>query len=115
MVAYDLRNSSFERVEYLDLWDTGFVLIDSTRTLITTNRAGVITYTLPPQYFPLPKCCDRDLYHFNFSRLTFPLHFASRVLCFDFTRLWLSGVCLFQFVIVSTLAWWLIHLICVYI
>ncbi len=39
-----------------------FVVVDSSRTIVTAERDGtLIVYALPPQYFPLPKCCDRDL------------------------------------------------------
>ncbi len=44
-----------------DLSD-GFVLDDSSRTLICTKANQLISYTLPPQYFLLPKCCDRNCF-----------------------------------------------------
>ncbi len=36
------------------------VLIDSTRTLVVADHQRLSLCTLPPQYFPLPNCCDRD-------------------------------------------------------
>ncbi len=38
------------------------LLLDGSRTLMTFTASGdFLTYTLPPQYFPNAKCCDRDL------------------------------------------------------
>ncbi len=37
-------------------------VIDSARLLVALNPSQQLTtYSLPPQYFALPKCCDRDL------------------------------------------------------
>ncbi len=43
---------------------SSFVVIDSTRLLVSARPGkpnSIITYTLPPVYFDMPKCCDRDL------------------------------------------------------
>ncbi len=38
------------------------LLLDDTRMLLTITASGeFLTYTLPPEYFLVAKCCDRDL------------------------------------------------------
>ncbi len=38
------------------------LLLDTNRTLMTFTASGdFLSYTLPSQYFPVAKCCDRDL------------------------------------------------------
>ncbi len=58
-------NRSDDRMKRLpDLYvnsDERFFVCDSSHTLITYLDGQFITYTLPPEYFLLPKCCDRDL------------------------------------------------------
>ncbi len=59
--AYDQVTKQVERIESIDRQKfTPLVLIDSIRTLVTPHNAEFVTFTLPAQYFPLPKCCDRD-------------------------------------------------------
>ncbi len=61
--SLDPSTSDVQRLDFIpeapiaERW----VLNDSTRTLICTSDDKLITFTLPPQYFLLPKCCDRDL------------------------------------------------------
>ncbi len=62
--AFDPITCDVQRLEFFTLSNENFsmALIDSTQTLVTYERGGAVTtYTLPSQFFPLPKCCDRDL------------------------------------------------------
>ncbi len=67
VVAYDPITAAVERLDYMEVdLSSRLVLIDSTRTLIARNphraaSAVISAYTLPPHYFRLPRCCDRDL------------------------------------------------------
>ncbi len=36
------------------------IIIESTRTLVVSSSLSIMTYTLPPNCFPLPRCCERD-------------------------------------------------------
>ncbi len=59
--AFDPRTSTLERLPYLDRGSREYwLLVDAARMIITTNTGVLTTYTLPPQFFHLPKCCDRD-------------------------------------------------------
>ncbi len=62
LYEFDPITSKLERIESIAL-DAGepLVLIDSTRTLITQSLGVITAFTLPPQYFALKKCCERDL------------------------------------------------------
>ncbi len=62
LYSFDPLTSDIQRLDFIEPTSAiYYVLVDSTRTLITTSHEQLITYTLPPQYFLLPKCCDRDL------------------------------------------------------
>ncbi len=45
----------------LPMTDEQLFIIDHSHTLVAFAYNSIICQTLPPQYFPLPKCCDRDL------------------------------------------------------
>ncbi len=61
--VYDPRTRSSEPLQFRVNISSppSFVLIDSTRTLLTANGIQLTNFTLPPQYFPLSKFCDCDL------------------------------------------------------
>ncbi len=63
VIVYDPASSVVvERLDFVEVDRfTELVLIDSTRTLVANKSGLIVTYTLPPQYFLLAKCCDRDL------------------------------------------------------
>ncbi len=58
----DPQTGAIEALGFEFDWCAGAVVMDSIHTLvtITTRDSNLVTHTLPPQYFPLPKCCDRD-------------------------------------------------------
>ncbi len=68
--AFDPATSQLEALDGLgSVVAATAQLNDTTRTLIQTTTAtdggggggSIVTYTLPPHLFLLPKCCDRDL------------------------------------------------------
>ncbi len=67
LIVYDRTGSTGSDYEFVGQIDCelifDLVLIDSIRTLVTSDAVSkrLFTLTLPPQYFLLPKCCDRDL------------------------------------------------------
>ncbi len=51
-----------ERLQWLGARITCDARLDeAARTFVCGTYADVVTYTLPPQYFRVPHCCDRDL------------------------------------------------------
>ncbi len=60
--AFDPITCSTQRLDFIATDPfTSLIVNDSTRTLIAMHGRLLTTYTLPSTYFPLPKCCDRDL------------------------------------------------------
>ncbi len=58
--AFDPVTSDLHRLDSASL--SSLLLIDSARVLIAAYKDSLLTsYTLPPQYFSLPKCCASDL------------------------------------------------------
>ncbi len=59
--SLDPSTSQIEELDFVCDPYAQLLLDDSARTLITVNSAHLMSHTLPSRYFPLPKCCDRDL------------------------------------------------------
>ncbi len=60
--AFDPITSDLQQLDILPIDSHApFVLIERDRLLVATNGRTIISCTLPPHYFSLPKCCDRDL------------------------------------------------------
>ncbi len=64
--AFDPMTGELERLEGFESGaetNAPLVMIDSARLLICNENDSLtlVTFTLSPEYFPLPTCCDRDL------------------------------------------------------
>ncbi len=62
--AIDPITGAQEKLEFLNGVQhppVPLIVIDSTRTFVALPSNQLVTFTLPSLYFPLPKCCDRDL------------------------------------------------------
>ncbi len=62
LYAFDPITSNLERIKSIATNGCSrLLLLDSTRTLITVDLSVITTFTLPPEYFAVQRCCERDL------------------------------------------------------
>ncbi len=59
--TFDPLTARLDRLDIVTIHDSQQLLLNDINRLLVAIDSNLTTHTLPPQCFPLPKCCDRDL------------------------------------------------------